>query len=110
MFYIEQWCLAINNIDYVRQSIQPFVKELGMEDIVKQLADFRSPTAAEHCRDTLQLVMDNAVDTVKNKILDLLEIVVDKVSVEHCLIKVCLNNFKILDHIWRKYTEVEHQI
>uniref|UniRef100_A0A1B6D354 C2 domain-containing protein n=1 Tax=Clastoptera arizonana TaxID=38151 RepID=A0A1B6D354_9HEMI len=79
-----EWCLAINNIDYVRQSIKPFVKELGMDDIVKQLADFKSPSAAEHCRDTLQLVMDNAVDTVKNKILDLLEIVVNKMSPSIC--------------------------
>uniref|UniRef100_A0A1B6MMV1 C2 domain-containing protein n=1 Tax=Graphocephala atropunctata TaxID=36148 RepID=A0A1B6MMV1_9HEMI len=75
-----EWCLAINNIDYVRQSIQPFVKELGMDDIIQRLADFRSPSAAEHCRDTLQLVMDNAVETVKNKILDLLETVADKMS------------------------------
>lgn len=75
-----EWCLAINNIDYVRQSIHPFVKELGMDDIIKALADFKSPSAAEHCRDTLQLVMDNAIETVRNKILDLLEIVAEKMS------------------------------
>lgn len=53
-----------------------------MEDIIKKLADFKSPSAAEHCQETLQLVMDNAVETVRNKILDLLETVADKVSVE----------------------------
>ncbi|XP_054263461.1 protein unc-13 homolog 4B-like isoform X2 [Macrosteles quadrilineatus] len=75
-----EWCLAINNIDYVRQSIQPFVKELGLDDIIKKLAEFQSHSAAEHCRETLQLVLDNAVETVKNKILDLLETVVEKMS------------------------------
>lgn len=65
----------------MRQSIQPFVKELGLDDIISKLADFQSPSAAEHCRETLQLVMDNAVETVKNKILDLLETVAEKV---HC--------------------------
>lgn len=78
--FVFQWCLAINNIDYVRQSIQPFVKELGLDDIIKKLAEFQSHSAAEHCRETLQLVLDNAVETVKNKILDLLETVVEKVS------------------------------
>lgn len=82
MSFLFQWCLAINNIDYVRQSIQPFVKELGLDDIIKKLAEFQSPSAAEHCRATLQLVMDNAVETVKNKILDLLETVVEKVSLQ----------------------------
>lgn len=53
-----------------------------MEDIIKKLADFKSPSAAEHCQETLQLVMDNAVETVRNKILDLLETVADKVSLE----------------------------
>lgn len=53
-----------------------------MEEIIKKLADFKSPSAAEHCQETLQLVMDNAVETVKNKILDLLETVADKVRLE----------------------------
>ncbi|XP_021939432.1 protein unc-13 homolog 4B isoform X2 [Zootermopsis nevadensis] len=75
-----EWCLAINNIDYVQQSIQPFVGELGMEEIVTSLANFRSQTAADHCQRTLQLVIDNAVDTVGNKILELLEKVAEKMA------------------------------
>lgn len=64
----------------MRQSIQAFVGELGMEEIVTSLANFRSQTAADHCQRTLQLVIDNAVDTVGNKILDLLEKVAEKVG------------------------------
>ncbi|PNF14104.1 unc-13-like protein 4B [Cryptotermes secundus] len=75
-----EWCLAINNIDYVRQSIQAFVGELGMEEIVTSLANFRSQTEADHCQRTLQLVIDNAVDTVGNKILELLEKVAEKMA------------------------------
>jgi hypothetical protein len=75
-----QWCLAINNIDYVQQSIQAFVGELGMEEIVTSLANFRSQTEADRCQRTLQLVIDNAVDTVGNKILELLEKVAEKVG------------------------------
>ncbi|PSN30834.1 Protein unc-13 4B [Blattella germanica] len=75
-----EWCLAINNIDYVKQSILPFVGELGMEEIVSALADYRSQMAADHCRQTLQLVIDNAIDTVGNKILELLEKVAEKMA------------------------------
>lgn len=75
-----QWCFAINNIDYVQQSIQAFVGELGMEEIVTSLANFRSQTEADHCQRTLHLVIDNAVDTVGNKILELLEKVAEKVG------------------------------
>ncbi|XP_063220892.1 protein unc-13 homolog 4B isoform X3 [Bacillus rossius redtenbacheri] len=75
-----EWCLAINNIEYVRQSIVPFAKELGMERILRALEEFRNEAAAEHCRDTLQLVIDNAVDTVGNKIVELLDTVADKMT------------------------------
>lgn len=42
-----EWCVAINNIDYVRQSLEPFVEELGMEDIVQRLSEARSPFEAQ---------------------------------------------------------------
>lgn len=42
-----EWCLAINNIDYVRQSLQPFVEELGMVDIITRLGELRSPMEAQ---------------------------------------------------------------
>ncbi|KOB79071.1 putative succinate semialdehyde dehydrogenase, mitochondrial [Operophtera brumata] len=89
-----------NNIDYVRQSLEPFVAELGMEDIVQRLSEARSPFEAQslepfvaelgmediverlsetrsafeaqRCKETMQNVIANAIDTVKNKIVDLL--------------------------------------
>ncbi|KAI5645978.1 c2 domain-containing protein [Phthorimaea operculella] len=73
-----EWCIAINNIDFVRQSLQPYVEELGMDSIVQRLSEARSPMEAQRCKETLQNVIANAIDTVKNKIVDLLEIMVKK--------------------------------
>ncbi|KAL0270000.1 UNVERIFIED_CONTAM: hypothetical protein PYX00_007554 [Menopon gallinae] len=73
-----EWCLAINNIDYVRNSIRTFIHELGMEDIIKALADFQSPTAANHCKNTLINIIESAIETVGNKILELQDTVVNK--------------------------------
>lgn len=76
----QEWCLAINNIDYVRQSLEPFVKELGVEEIISKLADYKSPVEAQRCDDTLKAVIENAMDTERNKILELVEMVAKKMS------------------------------
>ncbi|CAH0720003.1 unnamed protein product, partial [Brenthis ino] len=73
-----EWCVAINNIDYVRQSLQPFVQELGMDEIIQKMCETRSPLEAQRCKETLQNVIANAIDTVKNKIVDLLEVMIKK--------------------------------
>lgn len=75
-----EWCLAINNIDYIRQSIHSFVKELGVDDIIRNMSDFRGPLDAQRCSDTLQNVIENAIDTEKNKILELIEKVAKKMN------------------------------
>lgn len=76
----QEWCLAINNIDYVRQSLEPFVKELGVDDIISRLADYRSLIEAQRCNDTLKAVIENAMDTERNKILELVDTVAKKMS------------------------------
>lgn len=73
-----EWCLAINNIDYVRQSLKPFVAELGMDDIITKMCELRSPIEAQRCNETLQNVIENAIDTVRNQIIELLEKMVRK--------------------------------
>lgn len=75
-----EWCLAINNIDYVRETLEPFTRDLGMDDVVKKICDLKSPLDAQRCQHTLDNVIANAIDTVKNKIIELLEKVVWKVS------------------------------
>jgi BAI1-associated protein 3 len=76
----QEWCLAINNIDYIRQSLPPFVKELGADDVIAKLGEYRSPLEAQRCSETLKNVIENALDTERNKILELIEIVADKMS------------------------------
>jgi len=79
--------LAVNNIDYVKQSIHPFVHALGLSQLMDNLANYKSEISADHCQKTLDLVVDNAVDTVNNKIIDLLQTVVNKVSGETVFIR-----------------------
>lgn len=51
-----------------------------MDDIICKLADYRSAIEADRCADTLKNVIENAIDTEKNKILELIEIVARKMS------------------------------
>lgn len=48
--------------------------------MVQRLADIRSQSEAERCEATLRNVTDNAIDTAKNKILELIETVAKKMS------------------------------
>ncbi|XP_059057517.1 protein unc-13 homolog 4B isoform X2 [Achroia grisella] len=73
-----EWCVAVNNIDYVRQSLPSFTAELAIDDIVEKMCEARSPTEAQRCKDTLQNVISNAIDTVKNNIVDLLAVMVKR--------------------------------
>ncbi|XP_050297020.1 protein unc-13 homolog 4B isoform X2 [Anthonomus grandis grandis] len=75
-----EWCLAINNIDYVRETLEPFTNDLGMEKVLKQILELKSPIDAQRCRDTLKIVISNAVDTVRNEIVELLQTVVEKMT------------------------------
>ncbi|CAH1712257.1 unnamed protein product [Chironomus riparius] len=75
-----EWCLAINNIDYIRQSIHSFVKEMGVDDIIRNMSDFRGPLDAQRCSDTLQNVIENAIDIGKNKIYELTQKLARKMS------------------------------
>ncbi|XP_058974958.1 protein unc-13 homolog 4B isoform X3 [Musca domestica] len=75
-----EWCLAINNIDYIRQSLPSFIKELGTDDVIKRLAEYRTNLEAERCEVTLNNVIDNALDTERNQILELIEVLALKMA------------------------------
>ncbi|KAH8358960.1 hypothetical protein KR093_003577 [Drosophila rubida] len=76
----EEWCLAINNMDYIRQSLPSFIKELGSEDVIRRIGEFRSNLEAERCTNTIKAVIDNALDTQRNQIVELIECVARKMS------------------------------
>lgn len=69
----KSWCTAINNIEYVRSSIEPLSKDLGLNAVIEGIADQRSQQDADRCNSTLQLIVENSKDTIKNKIIDTLE-------------------------------------
>ncbi|KAJ8953784.1 hypothetical protein NQ314_007214 [Rhamnusium bicolor] len=75
-----EWCLAINNIDYVRETLEPFTRDLGMEEVIRKISELKSPVEAQRCEHTLENVIANAIDTVRNKIIELLETVVSKMA------------------------------
>nr|XP_050846661.1 protein unc-13 homolog 4B isoform X1 [Vespula vulgaris] len=74
------WCFAINNIDYIRTSIGPLANDLGLQGIVDALGENKTEEEADRCKQTLQLIIANAADTVKNKIIELLEVVSHKMA------------------------------
>ena len=76
----ESLCLAINNIDYVLQYIQPFVKELGYEPTLSGLSSLNGDMVANSCRRTLTTLIQNAMENVENKILEVLEQVGEKLA------------------------------
>ncbi|XP_026666615.1 protein unc-13 homolog 4B isoform X1 [Ceratina calcarata] len=80
-FYVSTaWCFAINNIDYIRTSIEPLANDLGFQEIVDALAEKKTQEDADRCQQTLQLIIINATDTVKNKIIELLQVVANKMA------------------------------
>ncbi|XP_017103350.2 protein unc-13 homolog 4B isoform X1 [Drosophila bipectinata] len=81
MFVLSQeWCIAINNMDYIRQSLPSFIKELGTDDIIKRLGEYRTNLEAERCASTIKAVIENALDTERNQIVELIEIVARKMA------------------------------
>lgn len=76
----QEWCLAINNIDYIKQSIHPFVKELDVDQIILSMSECLGEMEAQRCSETLKNVIENAIDTVGNKIIELIENVSEKMA------------------------------
>lgn len=83
---VSERCLAINNIDYMMQSLRPFMDELGTNDVIQQLADQKGQQPEDFKR-TLDNLIDNAIDTIKNKIVEMLEAIAHKVNIYY-------NNYK----------------
>ncbi|XP_065722259.2 protein unc-13 homolog 4B isoform X3 [Drosophila suzukii] len=76
----EEWCIAINNMDYIRQTLPSFIKELSIDDIIKRLGEYRTNLEAERCANTIKTVIENALDTERNQIVELIEIVARKMA------------------------------
>uniref|UniRef100_A0A0K8VC76 Protein unc-13 D n=1 Tax=Bactrocera latifrons TaxID=174628 RepID=A0A0K8VC76_BACLA len=75
-----EWCFAINNIDYIRQSLPTFITELEIDGLIKKISDFRTNLDADRCASTINSLIENALDTQKNQILELIDIVGRKMA------------------------------
>lgn len=53
---------------------------MGTDDVIKRLGEYRSQLEAERCEVTIKNVIENALDTERNQILELIEIVARKMS------------------------------
>ena len=69
IFTIEQ-CHAINNIEFVLQSIRPFVNELKVPDILAKIEESNGGLVADACRKTIQVLIENAIENVENQIIN----------------------------------------
>ena len=69
IFTVEQ-CHAINNIEFVLQSIRPFVDELQVNEILSRIEELNGGLVADACRKTIKILIENAVENVENQIIN----------------------------------------
>jgi len=55
-------------------------QELSIDDIIKRLGEYRTNLEAERCASTIKTVIENALDTERNQIVELIEIVARKMA------------------------------
>lgn len=53
---------------------------MGVDDVIQRMSEYKGPSEAARCATTLRNVTENAIDTEKNKILELIETVARKMS------------------------------
>ena len=76
--------IAIGSILYfVIQPLEFFENpsELGMEDTLAQLQVLDGDQVATACRTTLNILVQNAMENVENKIFEVLDIIAEKVCI-----------------------------
>lgn len=73
-----EWCMAICNISHIQNSIAAFVKDLGVDGVLKNLGESLSSQEVERCQQTIQNVIENAQDTVQNRLASLIDELANK--------------------------------
>lgn len=74
-----EWCVALNNIEHIRQSLPMFVEELKVDDVIKKLQDFRSPDQAAQCDRSLKQLVTNHEKILDKKLSNSIESLVKKI-------------------------------
>lgn len=92
---IREQCIAINNIEYVRNSLPTVLEELRLDDIITKLMEYRSRSDSQRCEETLKTLIDNALDTKGNHIFDLIEMTAQHIcSTIHTFLLSAMNNLQ----------------
>ncbi|XP_076366193.1 BAI1-associated protein 3-like isoform X2 [Tachypleus tridentatus] len=78
----EQLCITINNIEHVRTAIRPLLDELGVEEILKNVADREGEKSASQCRETVNSLLHNSEEQVLSKIIYIADAVSGKMCQE----------------------------
>ena len=64
-----QQCHALNNVEFVLQSIYSFPQDLGKDNLISKIEDLNGGLVADACKKTIDVLVRNAVDDVENHIL-----------------------------------------
>jgi len=62
-----QWCLAVTNMDHVQLSVHSILCTFGVDKIITTDNETTCSTS-ENCRHTLKAVIDNTIESARNKI------------------------------------------
>lgn len=66
-------CLIINDIDHLRDNLSKFITELDVDGIIANLAAYRSHADAQRCQKTLKNIIENAMDSIENQMIEFIE-------------------------------------
>lgn len=75
-----EWCLSINNIEHIVQSVPSIIKKLNVGEVIKKLEDSRGSEHAAKCDLALKLLRANQKEILHSKHSTLIEFVVKKMS------------------------------
>lgn len=73
-----EWCLAINNIEHIKQSLPTVVKELKVDAVIKKLQAHRGADEAARREQTLKQLVTNHEKLLNGKLSSLIESLVKR--------------------------------
>ncbi|XP_043224878.1 protein unc-13 homolog 4B-like isoform X4 [Amphibalanus amphitrite] len=71
--FTQELCLALNNVEFVREQINPLPNELGFETVFSAMEEQLGSQGTIQCRMTLQNVIDQAIEDMEHGISDMVD-------------------------------------
>ncbi|KAJ9590096.1 hypothetical protein L9F63_016775 [Diploptera punctata] len=98
----EEWCMAVRNIDHVKNSIKTCVTNFGLEEII---SSFTNHGSVDTCRHTIQAMTNSGIDIVSKKKCEMLERAANKLAPVINGLLIDLNNDRINIDMLMKYLD-----